>query len=95
MHIWKQELGALAPVEVERERLEREKSQTEGRRTALESLEAQVGQWQECLKKIQAGQSRRQALEEQKAALGAELLEKQGRLQADRETLQALSLIHI
>lgn len=86
---WKQELGALAPVEAERERLEREKSQAEGRRTVLESLEAQVGQWQECLKKIQAGQSRRQALDEQKAALGAELLEKQARLQADRETFQA------
>ena len=86
---WKQELGGLAPVEAERERLEREKTQAEGRRTALESLEAQVGQWQECLKKIQAGQSRRQALGEQKAALGAELLEKQGCLQADRETLQA------
>lgn len=89
LHIWKQELGALAPVETERERLEREKSQTEGRRTALESLETQVGQWQECLKKIQAGQSRRQALGEQKAALVVELLEKQGRLQADRETFQA------
>lgn len=86
---WKQEHDALAPAEAEKERLLREKSQTESRKSALESLEAQVGQWQTCLQKIDGGRHQQEELRQQQTALAAELLQAQEMLQANRETVQA------
>ena len=89
MEAWKQELGSLTPVEAERERLLREKSQGEGRKSALESLEAQASRWQTCLRKMNEGQRQQEELGRQRAALAADLLRKKEALQANRETLQA------
>lgn len=86
---WREELGALAQVEAERERLLREKSQAESRRGALESLEAQIAQWQDCVQKLTGGQEKREELGRQQAALAAELHREKERMQANREKFQA------
>lgn len=86
---WKREAEALAPVEAEKERLLGKKSQAESRKSALEALETQVGQWQICLRQISEGQRRREELGRQQETLEADLLRKKEQLQANRETFQA------
>lgn len=86
---WKREAEALAPVEAEKERLLGKKSQTESRKTALEALETQVGQWQACLRQISEGQRSREELDRQRETLAADLLREKALLQANRETFQA------
>lgn len=89
LEAWKRELGALASVETEQERLLREKGQAESRGSTLKSLEAQAAQWQACLRKGREEERRREELDQQREALTASLLWEKEALQANRERFQA------
>lgn len=86
---WRRELETLSAAGAERERLLRQKSQAESRRTSLSALAAQVDQWQSCLEKIEEEQRRQAERRRQQEALAAQLAERRSSLQADRETFQA------
>lgn len=86
---WKEELGSLAGTETEQERLLREREEAERRKSNLEALGSQIKAWQECLRQLAAGEARRVTLARQQERAAADLLEKKGTLQADRETYQA------
>ena len=89
LEAWKQELGGLATVEAEQERLLREQEQTENRKATLESLQAQVQAWQSCLEQLAEGRTRRESLAQRQTELSVRLLQAKEALQASRETHQS------
>lgn len=89
LEAWKQELGGLATVEAEQERLLREQEQAENRKSTLESLQAQVQAWQACLEQLAESRTRRESLAQRQTELSERLLQAKEALQASREIHQA------
>ena len=87
--VWKQELGGLATVEAEQERLLREQEQAENRKATLQSLQAQVQAWQACLEQLAESRTQRESLAQRQTELSEQLLQAKEALQASREIHQA------
>lgn len=89
LEAWKQELAGLALVDVEQERLLRERDQAESHQAALTALKNQMEQWQVCLQQIDTAQQQHGELIQKQAELASRLAKEKELLRVNQETFQA------
>ena len=82
---WKQELTALAGVEVEKERILREQAQQESRKGILLSLKKDIQEWRNYKTYLQQTEEHCQELNRQQQALSNALLQQKETLKANQE----------